>query len=411
MIVNNIPQIELRTRIFQWDPTIKRSMSGGENNAIQSKIREAFEYLILEMAHLKSQNNPHGRGCNGEKALMPEHMRPRGKTGIFYADFWKNGIHYQDCLGTSDRRWAERKLASLKDRIDEGDYYRHKTIFKDLIPKYLEKLSNRSVHLQVRNTIILDKHLIPFFGGMQLTEIKTSTVIEYKMDRERLKTTESTLKKELRVLKEVILLVDPAWRNPTVADSDLMRFVHKGKRVDNFLEEEDVYLIIERMPQKYMSLCLVAAYSGLRLKNVVELEWNNIDLAKGWIRVSQSKTGDLVKVPICGKLKEIFTSIKLKSLTANTRVFPDLTSKPVSTAFRRASKKAGLEWASFHSLRHFCGSFLANNGIRQELIAQVLGHKDLRSTQVYTHFKPETIKEVVSVFDQERSACKPSASQ
>ena len=35
----------------------------------------------------------------------------------------------------------------------------------------------------------------------------------------------------------------------------------------------------------------------------------------------------------------------------------------------------------------------------------MLGHKDLRSTQVYTHFRPETIKEVVSVFDQEdRSA-------
>jgi integrase len=411
MFVNQIPQIELRTRIFQWNPTIKRSMPGGENYPIQSKIREAFEYLILEMAHLKSQNSPHGRGCNGEKALMPEHMRPRGKAGIFYADFWKNGIHYQDCLGTSDRRWAERKLVSLKDRIEEGDYYKHKTIFQDLISKYLEKLSYRSVHLQVRNTIILDKHLNPFFGGMRLTEIKTSTVIEYKMDREKLKTTESTLKKELRVLKEVILLADSTWKNPTVADSDLMRFVYKGKRVDNFLEEEDVYLIIGRMPHKYKFLCLVAAYSGLRLKNVVELEWNNIDLAKGWIRVSQSKTGDLVKVPICGKLKEIFTSINLRSLAENTRVFPGLTTKPVTTAFRRASKKAGLEWASFHSLRHFCGSFLANNGIRQELIAQVLGHKDLRSTQVYTHFKPETIKEVVSVFDQERSVCKSSASQ
>jgi len=301
-------------------------------------------------------------------------------------------------------------LASLIDRIEGGEYYKHKTIFQDLIPNYLEKLSCRSGHLQVRNAIILDKHLNPFFGRMRLAEIKTSTVIEYKMDREKEKATESTLKKELRVLKEVILLADPTWRNPTVADSDLMRFVYKGKRVDNFLEEPDVYLIIEHMPQKYQPLCLVAAYSGLRLKNVVELKWNNIDFANGWIRVSQSKTGDLVKVPICGKLKEIFASIKVRSLAENSRVFPGLRTKPVTTAFRRASKKAGLEWASFHSLRHFCGSFLANNGIRQELIAQVLGHKDLRSTQVYTHFRPETVKEVVSVFDQEGLICKLSAS-
>ena len=105
-----IPDEQEQARIDAWK---------AERAEKERPMREAFEYLILEMAHLKSQNSPHGRGCNGEKALMPEHMRPRGKAGIFYADFWKNGIHYQDCLGTSDRRWAERKLVSLKDRIEE----------------------------------------------------------------------------------------------------------------------------------------------------------------------------------------------------------------------------------------------------------------------------------------------------
>jgi len=170
--------------------------------------------------------------------------------------------------------------------------------------------------------------------------------------------------------------------------------------VNNFLEEDDVYRIISFMPQKYRDLCWVAAYSGLRLKNVVELKWGDIDLIEGWVRVNQSKTGDIVNVPICGKLKEVFGSIKARPLAENARVFPGIKSKPVTTAFRRASKRANLQWASFHSLRHFCGSFLANRGVRQELIAQVLGHKDLRSTQVYTHFRPDTVKQVVSVFDQ-----------
>jgi len=77
---------------------------------------------------------------------MPEQMRPRGKAGIFYADFWLDGIHYQDSLGTSDRRWAERNLANLKNRIEGGDYYKHKTVFQDLIPNYLEQLSKRSAY-------------------------------------------------------------------------------------------------------------------------------------------------------------------------------------------------------------------------------------------------------------------------
>ena len=110
---------------------------------------------------------------------MPEHMRLRGKAGVFYADFWMNGIHYQDCLGTSDRRWAERALASLKDRIEGGEHYKNKTIFQDLIPGYLEKLSCRSGHLQVRNSRILDRHLSPFFGRMRLAEIKGPAFVLY----------------------------------------------------------------------------------------------------------------------------------------------------------------------------------------------------------------------------------------
>jgi integrase len=362
------------------------------------------------MIYSLSIRSRHGRAFHKEEAPMPEHMRPRGKSGIYYADFWKDGVHYQESLGTSDRRWAERNLANLKDKIEGGEYYKHKTVFQDLTPKYLERLSERSVHLQDRNKVILDKHLIPFFGAQRLTEINRNTVIQYKMDREKEKATESTLKKELRVFKEVMLLVDPNWKNPTLVDSDLMKFVYKGKRITNFLEEEDVFKIVEVMPEKYQALCLVAAYSGLRLKNVVELKWSDIDLANGWIKVNQSKTGDLVRVPISGKLKDVFGSIKFRPLEENAKVFPDSRSKPITTAFKRASAKAGFGWASFHSLRHFCGSYLANHGIRQELIAEVLGHRDLRSTQVYTHFRPDTVKEAVSVFDREGDICKLSAS-
>jgi hypothetical protein len=39
------------------------------------------------------------------------------------------------------------------------------------------------------------------------------------------------------------LLEDSNWKNPTISDSDLMKFVHKGKRVENFLEEEDIFVV------------------------------------------------------------------------------------------------------------------------------------------------------------------------
>lgn len=331
---------------------------------------------------------------------MPEQMRRRGKRGVWYADCRHCGIHIQDCLETADRRRAERRLAELKNSAERGEYLKLKVKFKELVPEYKKRLLQKSQSLQERNIIVIDKHLLPFLGDRNLGTIDQVTVIDYKQYREQQGITESTLKKELRVFRDIMLTADPGWKNPTTTDSVLMRFANKGKRVDQFLEEPDVHYILDFLPEKYRILCLVAAYSGLRLKNVVELKWRNIDLVKGWINVQQSKTGNPVNVPICGKLGQIIKSLEPGTVGKEARIFPGAGAKAVSTAFRRASKKAGYGWASFHSLRHFCGSFMANNGVRREVIAEILGHHDIRSTKIYTHFRPQTIKNAVAVFDQ-----------
>lgn len=179
-----------------------------------------------------------------------------------------------------------------------------------------------------------------------------------------------------------------------------MRFKNKGRVKDKFLDEDDVLKILEFVPEKYRQIYLIAAYSGLRLSNVLYLKWSNIDLAEGWIHVNQSKTGKPVQVPICQKLRSVLNAIKVRPIESQSLIFRDIKSKAVSKAVKRAMVKVGYDWASFHSLRHFCGSFLANNGVRQELIAKVLGHEDLRSTQIYTHFRDQTIKDAIVVFDQ-----------
>ena len=136
-----------------------------------------------------------------------------------------------------------------------------------------------------------------------------------------------------------------------------------------------------------------------------------MDLTEGWVSVKQSKTGNPVKVPFGKKLNSIFESIKLRPIDKGELMFPGIKSKAVSTAFKRACVKAGFEWASFHSTRHFCGSYLSNNEVRMELIAEVLGHKDLRSTQVYVHFRKETVKKAVEVFDKDEVIVSPNCRQ
>jgi len=67
----------------------------------------------------------------------------------------------------------------------------------------------------------------------------------------------------------------------------------------------------------------------------------------------------------------------------------------IKTSFHRARKGAGLAGFRFHDLRHTCGSWLAQAGVPQGHIAQVLGHSTLRMSERYSHLAPANARTAV----------------
>jgi integrase len=337
---------------------------------------------------------------------MPEQLVQRGKRKIWYAQCRYMKVRLFDCLETTDRRLAERRLAELKLFIERGEYRTWKKRFNDLIPVYMETiLSKKSVHCQERYGSAIRNHLESFFDGVRLYDIDQNKVVEYKLHREKSKATESTLKKELRVLKDIVKLGNPSFELPGVKDTELMRPVYRGKKVKQFLEEDDLMKIIGCVDDQYKPLIMIAAYTGLRLGNVLELTWKQVDLKVGWVKVDQTKNGEAVRIPICKKLMEVFQFLNRVRNLHDDRLF-NFTNRAVQKGFKRACRKAGYEWVRFHDLRHFCGSFLANAGIEIQLIAEILGHKDLRSTRIYSHFSERSLKQAMSVFDKSEVSAK-----
>jgi site-specific recombinase XerD len=52
-----------------------------------------------------------------------------------------------------------------------------------------------------------------------------------------------------------------------------------------------------------------------------------------------------------------------------------------------------------HSLRHSFASHLLDNGTDIRFIQELLGHKHLSTTQIYTHINPASVKKIKSPFD------------
>ena len=78
------------------------------------------------------------------------------------------------------------------------------------------------------------------------------------------------------------------------------------------------------------------------------------------------------------------------------------TPSQVSSAFKRATRKAGIESLRFHDLRHDFASNLVQAGIDIYTVKELLGHKDLRMTVRYCHLAPENLRDAVRVLDKRK---------
>lgn len=123
----------------------------------------------------------------------------------------------------------------------------------------------------------------------------------------------------------------------------------------------------------------LAIYAGLRRREVLELTWFNVDLKRGTILVTQSKSHRPRRVPIHADLRAILEALP----RASELVVPRHTGTWYARAARRAGRAIGIERVTFHGLRATCATLLASAGVGETAIRDILGHHDTAVTRVY----------------------------
>ena len=320
------------------------------------------------------------------EVLMSEKIIQRGKTRIWYADTFYLGVHIRDCLRTTDEKIARRRLWEIKFSVEEGGYQVSKKKFKF----FAEQVAAEG--LSEREESIMRIHILPFLGETKIGKVDVDSWVQARVHKPK-----STLVKEMSVLARVMKKADPSFVMPKP------RFKNLGKVFDEtqILEREQMEMVVRDYVMERNKLpCLIAAYSTLRLKNVIGLRKKDVDFKEGWIRVKQSKTGKLVSIPITKTLKEVFMTVKVRPLQPDDLWFPGIKANTIANQVRRSFTRAGIPWASFHSLRHFGASYLIANNVPLEQIRIIMGHSDFKSTLVYARLKGDKIKEAMAVFDQ-----------
>jgi integrase len=142
-------------------------------------------------------------------------------------------------------------------------------------------------------------------------------------------------------------------------------------------------------------------YLGCRRAELVYLDWRNVqlDLDLVVIESRHSKRRRLKVLPVPAELKPLVAEMKAEAKAAGRDtgpVFPRWKDPDTIThKWEHYRQLAGLNDVRLHDLRHTFASHLAQKGVSQKKIQELLGHAKLSTTDIYTHLFPEHLREAM----------------
>ena len=200
--------------------------------------------------------------------------------------------------------------------------------------------------------------------------------------------------------KRHLKLVAPTTVNRTVTPK---RPPNSKLRTREYLTAAEVDRLMNaarknRWGHRDATMILVAYRHGLRASELVDLHWDQVDLASGTLHVRRLKQGVPSTHPIRGDELRALRRLK-KEQSKSAFVFTSERDAPFTAAgFARMIERAGQE-AKFgfkahpHMLRHACGYTLANKGVDTRALQAYLGHKNIQHTVRYTELSPARFKD------------------
>lgn len=181
-----------------------------------------------------------------------------------------------------------------------------------------------------------------------------------------------------------------------------IRFAKRPKRHPATLTREEVQnLLAVTLNPKHKLLLSLAYGAGLRVSEVVKLKVKDLDFNDLLIYVRQSKG----KRDRCTFLPEVLLwdlqnnieHKKLEDYVFESERGGRLSERTAQKIFEGAQKKSHLQKeATFHSLRHSFATHLLENGTDVRYVQELLGHQNIRTTQIYAHVTHMAIAKIKS---------------
>ena len=348
----------------------------------------------------------HGKAVE-EKAGWASHGMNAQKANLLRAEIMQNIREGKRPQSLAERRQIEYDRKKAEDR--EKQLKEKENVTFDLLADEFLKWSEANKKDYCNDQSRYKNHIGPFLKNTLAKNVSPLMLEKFKRKLQKKDLAPKTIHHCLTLIRSIFnkAIIWQLYSGP-VPTKDV-----KFPKVDNkrlrFLSLEEMHSLLDKLKEKSgraHDQALISSQCGLRFKEIAKLTRADIDLPNGIIQVRDPK-GHSRPAYITEPVKEIFeTLFKGKDYKPDDLIFPDKNGKQqvhVSNTFYRTVKDMGFndgvsdrrQKVCFHTLRHSFASWLAVQGESPFTLKELMGHKDLKMTERYTHLMPNVKRSAV----------------
>ncbi|KKS34100.1 MAG: phage integrase family protein [Parcubacteria group bacterium GW2011_GWC2_42_12] len=181
-----------------------------------------------------------------------------------------------------------------------------------------------------------------------------------------------------------------------------IKFAKTASKLPVVLSKKEIEKIIDSISNKKHMLLIALSYgAGFRVSEAINLKIKDVNLAELTIHLKGAK-GNKDRLTIFPERVKAGLAEIMALRDKNDFVFASergghLTERSAQMVFENALKRCHInKEATFHSLRHSFATHLLENGVDVRYVQELLGHANIRTTQIYTKVTNPSLKKIKS---------------
>lgn len=332
---------------------------------------------------------------------IPKKRRTSGRDGVTVRSGNRFYISWVDHLGRRKHRkvaaatlqqartFREAELIKAERARTLGLVEPSRDSFQQFSVRFLKYQKARLTPAAYERTRgIVEGHLQPEFGARRLSDIRRADVERYITGRTGEVSASSIIKEINTLLRCFNLAVE--WELISVNPMARVRRPKQPAGRLRYPQPGELRAVLAECPPWLRPIAGLAAFTGMRRSEVLNLRWLDVDFAGGRLLLPQTKNGDGRIVPLNALALGVLHSVAKENAAPADPVFPldRETPNSVSMAFVRAVRRAKIADFRFHDLRHTAASWLVMQGTDIYTVAKILGHRGVGMTARYSHLSP-----------------------